>query len=324
MKEEDIRPRNVFEEYLRLAAIDAEKYFGHKESGPIDCPACGSRGTPLFKKHGFFYEECPLCRTIFVSPRPAAKAFYDYYENSDSAKYFATTFYKATAESRREKLWKPKSQSVQAILKSYGAENHHVVDIGGGYGIFAEEYRALTGTDVAVIEPGPELAKICREKGLNVVQSFLEHVDASQLNSSSKAFISFELFEHLHDPEVFLKKLCTLMQKNDLFIFTTLSGTGLDVRVLWEDSNSISLQHLNFFNPRSIRLLAERVGLEILDVKTPGKLDMDILFNNKDKIKDRFWRLFMDCCSREDMQIWQEFIANQGWSSHMWVVCRKP
>lgn len=324
MKEEEIRPRTVFDEYLRLAELDAEKYFGNKESTPICCPACGTKGILSFDKHGFSYEECPKCQTLFVSPRPAAGAFFDYYENSDSAKYFATTFYEATAESRREKLWKPKSQAVQSILKHYGAEAYNVVDIGGGYGIFAEEYGASTGALVTVIEPGPELADICRKKGLTVIQSFLERVEPSQLDSSSKVYVSFELFEHLHDPEIFLRRLCALMKKNDLFIFTTLSGIGIDIRVLWEGSNSISLQHLNFFNPGSIRLLAKRVGLEILEIKTPGKLDLDILSNNREKIKDRFWRIFINQSSQEELESWQEFIAEHGWSSHMWVVCRHP
>lgn len=324
MKEEEVRPKKVFDEYLRLAAQDADIYFGNSIRQPVLCPACGTQGDFSFDKHGFSYEECMACQTLFVSPRPPAADFFRYYQESASASYFATTFYRETAEARREKLWRPKAVMVHDVLKKYGADRHGVFDIGGGYGIFAEEYQRLADVAVTIIEPGPELAHICREKGLMVVESFLENVRAEQLPEGPKVFVSFELFEHLHDCGVFLQRLSSLMQPGDLFLFTTLSGMGVDIQSLWNESNSISLQHLNFFNPKSVRSLIERVGLRVLTVETPGKLDMDILFNNRMLIKDRFWRNFVAQASPEERQEWQQFIASHGFSSHMFVVCECP
>ena len=109
--------------------------------------------------------------------------------------------------------------------------SHMVIDIGGGFGIFAEEIRALSGVAPIVIEPGPDLAAVCREKSLPVVQKFLEDLTLNDLPVGPKAFVSFELFEHLHDPAAFLSKLNELMGSGDLLIFTTLSGTGVDVQL---------------------------------------------------------------------------------------------
>lgn len=322
MKEEEIRPKTVFDEYLRLAAKDADKYFSKSLRHPLVCPACGAKGEYAFIKHGFSYEECPSCQTLFVSPRPPAQDFFRYYQESDSAKFFATTFYRETSEARREKLWRPKALLVSEVLQRYGAHQHRVFDIGGGYGIFAEEYESQTGSKVTVIEPGPELAHICRQKGLTVIESFLEKINESELPNGPKVFVSFELFEHLHDTGIFLERLYSLMQPGDLFLFSTLSGMGVDIQALWENSNSISLQHLNFFNPQSIRLLLERIGFLVLSVTTPGKLDIDILDNNRNKIKDRFWRNFVTQTSTQKKQQWQTFLAEQGHSSHMFVACQ--
>ena len=324
MREEEIRPRNLFDEYLRLAALDAEKYFGCSSRRSVLCPACGAQGDHVFSKHGFSYEECPACQTLFVSPRPPAPDFFRYYQESDSAKFFATTFYRETAEARREKLWRPKAAKVKEVLQKYGVGQYAVIDIGGGYGILAEEYERLTGTPVTVIEPSSTLAEICRQKGLSVVEEFLERVDGGQLPAGPKAFVSFELFEHLHDSEVFLRQLTTLMQPGDVFFFTTLSGLGVDIQVLWEESKSISLQHLNFFNPKSVRMLLERHGFRVLQVDTPGRLDIDILYNNQTRITDRFWRNFLAGATQEEMQRWQDFVADQGRSSHMHVICQRP
>ena len=324
MKEEDIRPQAIFDEYLRLASLDAAKYFGSAKREEICCPACGGNGTFIFEKHGFAYEECPNCQTIFVTPRPDVVAFFNYYQNSDSAKYFATTFYKATETARRDRLWKPKVLEVKSILDKYHLQDFEIVDIGGGYGIFAEEYKRTTQAPITIIEPGPDLANICRQKGFPVIQKFLEKVNQGDLSELPKAFVSFELFEHLHNPSLFFKQLRSLMRSGDLFIFTTLSGTGVDIRALWDASNSISLQHLNFFNPHSVRIFLEHVGMRTLEIKTPGKLDLDILSNNYTKIKDQFWKSFLAQATIPERDAWQTFISEHGYSSHMWVVCQCP
>jgi hypothetical protein len=324
MKEEEIRPVAVFDEYLKLCRNDTQKYFASGDRLSICCPACGEKGIYSFTKQGFIYEECPVCQTLFVNPRPLAEAFSLYYLESDSVKYWASTFYNVTAEARREKLWKPKSKLVYELLSRFGSQQFDLFDIGGGYGIFAEEYELLTGQKVTIIEPGSDLARICRGKGLRVVEDFLENIKSSELPSGHKAFVSFELFEHLHDPEKFLVHLLNLMGKGDLFCFTTLSGAGVDIQALWEDSKSVSPpHHLNFFNPKSVKILLDRIGLSVLSVTTPGKLDIDILCNNSQFIKDRFWRVFSSQANEDDKQAMQSFIAEHGWSSHMMVVCKK-
>ena len=115
------------------------------------------------------------------------------------------------------------------------------------------------------------------------------------------------------------------MRSGDLFIFTTLAGTGLDIQALWEGSKSVSPpHHLNFLNPHSVKLLLERVGLLSLEVTTPGKLDIDILSNNYELIKDRFLKTFVTYATDSEKEIWQQMISDSGWSSHMMICCQKP
>lgn len=325
MKEEEIRPQKIFDEYLRLAKQDTDIYFGEVEKVSGTCPACETVGEPAFVKYGFTYETCPNCLSLFVNPRPVVEAFAKYYTESPSSKYWASTFYKETAAARREKLWKPKVRLIRETLENYVAAHHTLIDIGGGFGLFAEEFRSLCGQAPIVIEPGPDLAAACREKSLSVIEKFLEEVVATDLPEGPKAFVSFELFEHLHDPATFLRQLNGLMASGDLFIFTTLSGNGVDIQALWEDSKTVTPpHHLNFLNPQSVGLLLTRLGFENLAVTTPGKLDIDILANNRAAIKDRFWRTFVASATEFEKAAWQEMIAATGWSSHMMVVCRKP
>jgi len=325
MKESDIRPAALFDEYLRLCEKDARTYFAAVPRTPVSCPVCDTPGTPAFTKSGFSYDVCARCDSLYVSPRPAADAFEAYYTTAPSSKYWATTFYRETAAARRELLWRPKAELVADKVATLCSRDCAIVDVGGGYGLFAEEIRGLTSGEVVVIEPAPHLAEICRSKALRVVEKFLEHVEPADLPKRPSAFVSFELFEHLHDPRRFLQRMHQLMAGGDLFIFTTLSGTGLDIQLLWERSKSVCPpHHLNFLNPRSMATLLVRVGFEVIEITTPGKLDIDIAATGAELVTDRFWRTFLRYADESARAEWQQIIASTGWSSHMMITCRKP
>lgn len=217
-----------------------------------------------------------------------------------------------------EALETQKALLVLDTLTRYGDTCYSIVKIGGGYGLFGEAMQELCGRIPTIIEPGPQLAAECRAKPLPVIQKFLEKVEAAELPSGPKAFLSFELFEHLHDPAKFLVQLNRLMAPADLFITTTLSGSGVDIQVLWERSKFVTPpHHLNFLNPQSIVQLLGRTGFESLEVTTRGKLDIDILANILAQVKDRFWRTFIAMASASERAEWQQLIAKSGWSSHM-------
>jgi hypothetical protein len=325
MRESDIRPQAVFDEFLRLARKDVASFFSEGPRDARGCPACGSTGEAAFSKSGFDYDACPDCRTLYVNPCPRPEAFSRYYLESESVRYWATTFYRETEDARREMIWKPKAQAVEALIERYAPGHSHVVDVGGGYGVFAEETERLSDRRVTVVEPSPVLGEVCRQKGLRVVPRFLEQVVAADLPAEGKTFVSFELFEHLHDPAAFLGDLFGLMASGDLFVLTTLSGSGLDIQVLWQDSDSVSPpHHLNFLNPSALDRLLVRTGFEPLEITTPGRLDIDILANRASLINDRFWRTLVETATPEERRQWQDWIARSGRSSHMMAVCRKP
>lgn len=323
MKEKDIRPPEIFKQYLELCEKDIETFFSSEPAAETDCPACKQKGEYSFTKQGFSYEVCPDCHTLFVNPRPSEKAFSKYYTESESVEFWATTFYRETETSRREKIWKPKARLIHEKMERFDALHHVVIDIGGGYGVFAQEMEKLTQSPVIVIEPGPQLAVECRSRGLQVIEKFFGEVETEELPAGPRLFVSFELFEHLHDPEAFLATVHEKMSSSDLFIFTTLSGTGIDILTLWEDSQSVSPpHHLNFFNPESIGLVLNRTGFGPLEISTPGKLDIDLLCQHA-SYNNRFWKRFNQFADSRIKSKWQNIIAETGWSSHMMVICKK-
>ncbi|PCJ20674.1 MAG: hypothetical protein COB02_03875 [Candidatus Cloacimonadota bacterium] len=322
MKEEEIRPKAIFDEYLRLAKIDIDSFFKDCEMLEIDCPSCNNKGQFSFKKHDFNYDFCKVCKNLYVNPRPIREAFDSYYSDSPSTKYWADVFYKSTAEARKEKLWKPKAKMILSMLNQ--PKQISFVDIGGGYGVFAELMKEEHGFDTHIIEPNQYLAQICREKGFKVSQSTIETLDKKEISNEKNCFVCFELFEHLYDVREFLEKILDLMNSGDSFIFTTLSSTGADILALWENSKSVyPPHHLNFLNPKSVKKLLNYVGYTDVEVTTPGKLDVDIMVNSLSDLKDRFFATQLDIMDDSERVELQNYLSKNKLSSHMMIYCKK-
>ena len=120
------------------------------------------------------------------------------------------------------------------------------------------------------------------------------------------------------------RKVNSYHKTGSFFIFTTLSGTGVDISVLRENSKSVSPpHHLNFFNPKSLPILLKTVGFKNVDITTPGKLDIDILKKNINFIHDRFWKYFLSMASDKNLGIMQKAIEETQSSSHIMITCQK-
>lgn len=320
LREEEIRPHELFRVFLSLAESDVAIHFASSPRRDLPCPACGHSGDPAFEKSGFAYRLCPDCQSMWVSPRPTFESFAQFYSRSQSARFWAEVFYPSVEEARREKLWRPKARRVAELCGDAGGGFTSLIDIGGGNGIFAEEFQAISRIPVTVIEPGADAVQACRNRGISVIEAFSEEVGRNELPAGRTVFTSFELFEHVHDPAAWLDHIAKIMRTGDLLIMTTLSGLGIDIQVLWDKSPSVCPpHHINFLNPTSIRQLGASVGLVPFRVWTPGELDLDILQNNLEVVEDRSWRTLLSTLDSESLSRLQSEFSSIGRSSHMWA-----
>ncbi len=327
MKEADIRKPELVDQMLRLAKEDVNTFFSDTSTfKEIGCPACSeSSYRQCFQKESFQYVLCNGCETLYVNPRPSFEHFVKFYRDGISAKFFAKDFFPPVAESRRQMIFRPRAQALSPLVKQNDIKR--VGDIGAGFGIFCEELRHLfPHITIEAIEPEETMADICRRKGFGVIEKTLEEIDEDI--APFDLLTAFELMEHLHTPRIFIEKVNTLLKSGGYFLFTTLNIDGFDLQVLWDTSKSIAPpHHINFINPKAARKLVEDCGLEVVEITTPGKLDVDIVYRRYKEDgtipHDRFWKLFFDRCSEKTRDIFQELLIKDMLSSHMWVLARK-
>ena len=327
MKESEIRPEHLHRRYLELSAEDAGRCFANIRRSAIPCVACGSVNSRAeFEKHGFAYTRCSDCGTLYQSPRPPLDAFESFYRNSASSRYWAEEFFPAVAEARRATIFRPRVERLAQLCADQDIKVRRLIDVGAGFGIFLEEWRArFPETDLAAIEPSENLARVCRGKGFAVVEDIAENVKAE--SGEADLVVCFEVLEHVYDPVSFIKVLCGLARPGGYVFLSTLGVDGFDIQTLWEHSKSVfPPHHINFLSVGGFEIAFKRAGLVDINLSTPGKLDVDIVRNAyKADPQVLAGNHFAQLLANDSVRgaVFQEFLAANRLSSHTWILGRK-
>lgn len=329
LRETEIRPDHLMEEQAKRFAADVARLLSRQsEFVAVKCPACDANDPrPAFRKHDLNYVTCPSCETLYINPRPTPEVLEMYYTTSENYAFWNEHIFPASETTRREKIFRPRAQQVAEICGKYGVPLSTLLEVGSGFGTFCEELRALgLFKRLLAVEPTPGLAATCRSRGIEVIEKPIEHVELQGTNVDVVA--SFEVMEHLFAPADFVRQCARLLAPGGLFIATCPNGQGFDVATLRELSNTVDPEHLNYFNPESLSELVRSHGFTVLEVRTPGKLDAElvrkrVLSGEFDLSAQPFLRRILVDAWEELGGPFQDFLAANCLSSHMWLVARR-
>lgn len=327
MRESDIRPAELLAEYLRLNEADGANLLaspGEMQHRP--CPGCGEdKPVPTFGKNGFSLVRCGQCDTLYVNPVPSQDALSAFYHHSQSADYWANVFFPAVAEARRAPIYQPRARRVA----SYASTPQRLVDVGAGAGLLLEEFQALDAdVSIAAVEPGKAHAVELRQKNIETFEGFAAEAAADPAWAGAADVVTcFEVLEHVSDPAALFKDLAALTRPGGLIIVSGLSGSGFDIKTLGALSKPVSPpHHLTFLSITGAEKLLGRCGLDVVDISTPGELDVDIVRNvaldNPDILDDPAIRQLIVEADDDARQAFQEMLREERRSSHMWIVAR--
>ena len=333
MKEREIRPKNLHDTILNLAKTDTENLVLPLKDKlvKVPCPACASQKyTKKFVKTGLDYVLCDDCHTLYLSPRLPEKLMEELYSKMESVKYWETNFYKQTAEVRREKMYAPRAKQVIDVAKKYNADKSCIMDVGCGYGVFLDEVRKKNHFDKVVgIEPVSQLAEVSRQKDIEVIEKWITADTVGQIDKKASVLTCFEVLEHVYNPADFLQIFSNLLLPNGLFILSFPSTSGFDAQIMQDKSNVVyPPHHINAMSVEGIKKLVDRVAeFELVEISTPGKLDVDIVKTalSEGKISSAgpffdylFWR--NDQKALNDLQT---YLQKNLLSSHIFLVLKK-
>jgi hypothetical protein len=116
------------------------------------------------------------------------------------------------------------------------------------------------------------------------------------------------------------------LKPGGILLATTLTVSGFDIQVLWGSAKAVyPPHHANLLSIAGYHRLFERCGFELVEISTPGELDVDIVRNSLSDEPhlpvSRFERMLI--AAPEDVRrSFQEFLKRERMSSHLRVVAR--
>jgi len=320
----DIKPPALMSEFKKLSLEDAATYLADPANlVPCGCPACGhAAATPAFGKQGFSYNECKECRSVYVSPRPSESLLDRYYAESSASRFRVEHYSRDTAKARRYHLLRANAYWMAQIadeagnreVRTYADLRTHTPEIFDE--VHALKYFSALYSIEPVVPPAAQTEA--------PVQTLDLH-DAPLLGAIS----AFEKLEHRFSPFQFLDEACRKLAPGGLCFFTTRTISGFDLQVLWDKAPYIFVpEHLNLLSIEGIKLLVERLGLELLEISTPGQLDLEFVMRAAEQDPTiplpRFVEYLIEQRDALAHADFQEFLQKHRMSSHVRVAARKP
>ena len=328
LSEHELCPDELLGEQESAFARDIARLHSRRaEFVRVSCPACGAdKATQAFVKFDFSFGRCSECGTIYMSPRPSEEVMADYYANSENYAYWAKHIFPASEATRREKIHKPWLARILDLVRRYGVGTGRLIEVGPGFGTFCSvAIESGAFEKVVAVEPTPELAQACRDRNVPVIERRIE--DAAEDLEPADIVVAFEVIEHLFEPGRFIAQAARLVKPGGLLILSCPNGEGFDIAELGPESLAVDAEHVNLFNPRSLASLVEKAGFETLESMTPGRLDVelvrDAVLAGRHVLTSPFLRrVLLDEWDRLSRPF-QQFLAENGLSAHMWLVSRR-
>lgn len=325
-----MRPIDLHNQALLLREKSGVEFFVIEKDIFIDtdCPVCKHKNNSKleFCKYGFSHLKCYDCNTLYVSPRPPEYKLFEYYDKYEAPNFW-TKLLTTTNNDRKYLQHLPRVEKLKRIIEESKNEKKLFVDLGAGNGNFSKAVdESKIFNEVLATDISDECVESCKNQGLITKKCTIKEFDDNTIDC-----IAFnDLIEHLFDPSIFINDCFDKLKENGILMLSTPNGEGFDFKILKDKTENITPpEHLQYFNPKSIKLLLEDTGFEIVDISTPGILDVSII---KRQINDKKFDIkssneFLDFIySLNDTILensFQEFLKSNNLSSHMLVFAKK-
>jgi 2-polyprenyl-3-methyl-5-hydroxy-6-metoxy-1,4-benzoquinol methylase len=264
---EDVIERLTMSDIARVQAFRSEFV-------ELPCAACrGTRLAPAFECRGFGFKRCHDCGMLQLSPAPDVQRQLWYIETSEALRHWRENMPDSVRASRA-KLYEERVRYVCEHLDARGVTPRRMLEVGAGNGEFAQALLAARGDQVermVLVEPQPLSLELPR---IEWVATPLENWATEQQFDLA---ISWEVIEHILDPDPMLTALKRRLTRGGLLILSTPNEDSLETRLLLQRSANLLYDHVRLYNPRTLARLLERHGFEILEITTPGRFDVEII-----------------------------------------------
>ncbi len=274
------------------------------------CPICGHENSQYFyTKWDVDYLRCDYCKSIFAMCDRTTVEQYQQYEKL--RQFRLSQEYQEQIILRRKEVWQDFLEWIEVRSFRFMRRNRKlsVVDIGNWRKGYSEVIRdsALTGCyDLRESWTGQDTYNIAE-------------------GEADLVFYLDRMVGEL-DPEQKIRHFSRWLKKDGLLIINARAGSGFDIITLRENSRGIyPYEHIVLPSVRGLTYLLQRCGYEVLEVTTPGVMDVKYVMESRDKLDKResFVQYLLEESTQPMLQEFQRFLQKSCLSSLVCVIARK-
>lgn len=242
------------------------------------CPVCDSQKIKkLFEKvsDGVQYnlDICSSCGVFFVNPLPEDFSLNKLY----GEEYFTSRDYEGK-DKYRLRVASKRLKQIENTVKTQ-IKDKRILEVGAAMGHFlkkAEDKKAK----VYGVELSGYAVKRAKEKfGLNIFEGRLE--DSNFINEKFDFIFGWDLFEHLKNPNEFLKMCYSMLNENGHLVlhipFSESPGYKLK-NINWPKINP--KEHLFYYNQKAMSILAKKHSYKEIEIPFSWLKISDLYFND--------------------------------------------
>lgn len=146
----------------------------------------------------------------------------------------------------------------QALADFIGKYNpSSVLEIGGAHGILATNYQAKKRLPWTILEPNPTPIKECEAQ---IIKGFFD--ENFCFSGDVDAIVHSHVFEHMYDPDLFVKHLSAFLKPGKKLIF---SVPNMRVMLERKYTNCLNFEHTVYLSEDYIEYLLAKHGFRVLE-----------------------------------------------------------
>lgn len=305
----EIKPRESLDQYIKHLETSNQRFF-QANLTTRTCPACGSTQKKVtFDKCGLPFAECAECLTLYVEKVPALGDVIQFYLESEARNYWQETIWKTTQAARVEKIFKPMAEWIIVHANEVLSRREH-------------RFLELYPTHDGLMKGFQKFSGFGQYK---IAQSMFR-TDLQEADPEEKfdVVILMDAICRIPDPEKLFIEVQERLIPGGLCCLTTVFSTGLDVLILGKESDVVlPPDRLNLFSYEGMKSFITKFNFELMELSTPGVLDLQNLRNTQAEIPKFFTYLFENRKNDNLLHDFQDFLQSNALSSLGRIVLRK-
>ena len=301
-------------------------------------PITGARLQPYGEVEGLAYVRDPENGSLFLAARPEPAVWGRLLAQVSRYRHSPEAFHVGLTQSRTDHVYAPKLEWIEDALRFQEVHRPDVLEVITApsdfttllkeSGSFAEVVT-VDETQLAqgqVSDPSTRRTTASgRGPSLRVVPS--EQRESRDDGRPVGAALLLESLDRAHDSVALLHAVAGRLEAGGLLFVTSLVSSGFDMEVLGLRNLYIyPPDRANCFSLRGLETLLRRAGFTLVEVSTPGVLDVEIVRahvqHDPSIVLSSFERRLLETDAHTH-EAFQTFLQQQGLSSFARIVARK-